>query len=444
MDPHAALHSETVGDVDVGVQEGRPDLRVPVVLRQLTQAGRRKLDPEILKVVPAVVGVEHADHGFPVVGELERPAYLLGELVAAGAPVGVVEKLRGPILVGVLAQLPVLVTGDRGERGDLRVPVHDQGPRVGVEIRLVGNLRAASGPILAWRIAPLTGRQARRAIHGQRRAGNHRSLRHVQRFAEHRPVDRVGGSVAVSRILADERKVELIARLPEQAAPHGRAILVAQRLVVDDVLYVAVALMVADADARGQLVLHDGNVDRAAQVEAIVVTVAGVDLRVELARVGPSGDRLDHAAGAVCSEQGALGAPEDLDALDVVGVQQRHHVEVLRHLVLGDHHGGPCVWIGLDDAHAADVEHGAVGRVGELLDLNVGNVAPDRLDGDGAEGLHPLARDGGDGDRYGLDALHPTLRGDHDLLDLPGRRLAGVFGQCWCAHTEPQQRDRCK
>ena len=219
---------------------------------------------------------------------------------------------------------------------------------------------------------------------------------------------------------------------PAQRGAGGVLVATVDPGVVVEVLGIAVAVEIAagqpDAERVGQ-----GHVDKALDAIVVVIAVFTLDAGMQTLEVGLGGDEVDDARGRVATEQRALRAAQDFDALEVevigledAGVEQRQVVDVDRGRRIAGH----------ADAQVADAADGE-DTAGEVAlgerdvgqgQLKIGRIV-DLLRGEGLRG------EGGDRDRHVLEALRRALGGDDDFIERiipagPGfggrRRLTGV------------------
>jgi hypothetical protein len=195
------------------------------------------------------------------------------------------------------------------------------------------------------------------------------------------------------------------------------------------VLRDAVADAPAPREAAREKIRHDGTAHGAVQLDQVVVAISARKVGGEL--LGRLHRAHEDRAGRGVAIQRGLGSAQDLDAVQVVELEQlarrRLHVDAV--LVDGD--GSCSVGVEVVEAHAPDVDRGIGGGEGGL-DLEARREV--REIADVADALHQqLIRVKSD-DRDGLVLRQhsPRLPGDHDLLHIERRhctRLEGFGGE---------------
>ena len=252
----------------------------------------------------------------------------------------------------------------------------------------------------------------------------------IQELAAHPLVrERVDGApdleIVVDRTAVRRHRVVEVIRDPVGRGPGEGA---------RDVVDVAAAAIVVGHQADGEPIGDHRDVqhalDRGARIAVGGGRIGGVDIRLDPIELRLVGDVAHHARLGACAEECSLGALEDLDALEIGGIDIEVTAGDLARLI---------VEVGRDVREAA-------GRAHTLETADAGRQATDEdiaLTGANAAGghvrqvLHEVIegldvelteRLGGqrlDGDRHVLDALGSALRGDDHFLQLVARAGRG-------------------
>ncbi|MEJ2384646.1 MAG: hypothetical protein P8Y54_09630 [Xanthomonadales bacterium] len=197
------------------------------------------------------------------------------------------------------------------------------------------------------------------------------------------------------------------------------------------------------AEADGEVVRHRGR-DAGPRLQPAVIAHQHARLRLELVARGLR-DQPDGAARGVLAVQRALRAAQDLDAFDVVQLEQSaldaRHVDVVQ--VHADGRVERLQRIGLTDAADVGVDTG-VGAAA-LDQVQVGDGALDGIQVVGLQGLEFGPGEGADRHRHFLQGLFAPLGGDDDLLEgggflFPG---AGRLGHHGGGHDGEQGGRQC-
>ena len=276
-------------------------------------------------------------------------------------------------------------------------------------------------------------------------------------------VDRSGGRVVVVDDRAAGRNTEprvrrRTRRLAVRAQWAGRGVLgvvnadvgvlagEGRRHVVD----VAAALLVVDHRAHGHPPGDQREVQHRRQVGVRIAVsrdpVPGLDVGLERIELGLVRDVADHAGLGAGTEQRALRTLQNLDAIEVGGVDVEVAIRELTGLIIEvdcdvrPHARRAAPLTGLRSGAQAAHEHLVLARpvvggrhVRQKLDVVVERRDVQLLQGLRREGLH--------GDRHVLNVLGAALRGDGDLLERSGTRFTTAgrrLGSVRCAGRAPQ------
>ena len=214
-----------------------------------------------------------------------------------------------------------------------------------------------------------------------------------------------------------------VRRLEADHAAPGEAVHLPHVAPGRAVALVAAALPVgAEGDARGHAAVAERSAEGAADLGAVQVAVAEVDVGVELV-AGPAADEVDCPGRGVAAVERALGTLQDLHAVEVEELEREHGGGDQVHLVRVDADRGVVVDRVVVQADAADAdvrnavaEHDVGVQVGRLR-REVRGLAE-------AEFLEVRAGERGHRDAHVAERLRALERGDDDLVD--DRSVRGV------------------
>ena len=250
---------------------------------------------------------------------------------------------------------------------------------------------------------------------------------------------------AVPVVLADQRQFHGVAQDELQGRADAQLVLLAQlalRTVAGDCTFVpAIRIQRIGGEPGVDPTLHQGHVHRGAHVAGAVLAQRQLAGGCEFIR-GPLGAQLNGPGGGVATEQGALGAAQNLQLLHVEHVQVVHDRAGVVDAVDHDGHRRVKGGVHIRQRVAAD------GRVQHRGQQTVGQVDVGRQKGHGGqvgrEGpVQPLPAQHGGGHRRLLQGLLPLAGGaDHFLQDaVASFQVVLIFRRGWrrCAQQQNRQ-----
>ena len=339
-------------------------------------AGRAAPEQEVAEAdlaqqVDAVAGIPDVRaHGVRecAIGVMREPQ-LVAALRVNSRPLGVVERERRsvPVLVDLL------VGGEVAEQVLEPVRIGNVPARI-EDVHLAVEERVVTVAVLQHvvTVAGLRRRDALRALVVEE-AEHLVGLRHV--------LDGVCVLVLL-RVVVAVVELERIARSPHQRRADGLVLHLARFPAERQVVEVAVALPVCARDLECELLAHR-DVDVAVELLVVIVAVAEAHAAAELRLRTLPGD-VDDAGDRVAAEQRALRAAQDLDALQIDGLEHRAGIRADEHAVDDDADRGIEVLLDVGGADAADrdrrrtarsllqvVDDDVGRRVGEVLQIDI-------------------------------------------------------------------------